>query len=133
MDSIEVRISKARGLITIRVSGHFNEDLLRRIVTRTESHPDFSIDFDVLFDASRLHFDRLEPAHFARFAGMVQDGDHRVAIVAGRDLAYGISRMYEAWTDQRRQRRLRVLRSTEEALRWLGADETAADARPAAR
>lgn len=120
MDSIDVRIDKTRRLIRIGVSGHFNEDFLMRILRQVESHRDFSTELDVLFDASRLSFGRLPAERFVHFANLARDGGHRVAIVASTDLAYGVARMYEGWTDQKRERKLHVFRSTEEALAWLG-------------
>lgn len=127
MDSIEVRIDKTRQLIRIRVCGHFNEEFLERIVRQVEAHREFSTELDVLFDASHLSFGRLPAERFAHFADLARDGGHRVAIVANTDLAYGVSRMYQAWTDQKRKRKLRVFRSAEEALAWLGTDVRADD------
>lgn len=47
-------------------------------------------------------------------------GDARVAMVAGRDFAFGLARMYQSYRSMAPER-FRVFRDRREALSWLGA------------
>jgi hypothetical protein len=51
------------------------------------------------------------------------DDHHKVAIAAPQDLAYGLARMYEAYTGEL-PTELKVFRSKDEALDWLKGENT---------
>ena len=53
-------------------------------------------------------------------------GSSRFAIVVGGGLAYGLSRMYEAFREmeEKSSRKLEIFQRLEDALAWLDSDQT---------
>ena len=82
--------------------------------------PQCDLDFDF---GSMMHMVyRLEP-FYARC-----NAEARMALYAPRDLAFGVSRMYQSLTSDRAGPEVGVFRDREEALAFLGLSETAAAA-----
>lgn len=75
-------------------------------------------------DVSAAALRTVESVTRERYAGT--DEAFRTAVIAPRDQAYGIARMYEAFAEQGPEN-VRVCRTLEEALKWLGLEPGQAD------
>jgi hypothetical protein len=122
--AIVTHFDATSGLVTLKVDGEVDGPMIKEALQHVVDDPDFRRGADMLWDFTnaRSH----DPT-----AGGVQDlamfvvslkekrgAGYRVALVASRDLEYGIARMYQAYAEQI-PATLKVFRSLEEARLWL--------------
>ena len=85
--------------------------------------------FDLLVDLRNSDSSGRTPATLREFAGIVQrhyagqTERPKAAVIAPRDLSYGLARVYEAYSDISTME-LVVFRALDAALEWLGVPDT---------
>ena len=113
---------------TGRVSDEEFVDLYRRMLNDEEYVPGTDELADLRdvesLNLSALALRRVEELTEERYAGT--DASFRTAIVAPRDQAYGIGRMYEVFAEEGPEN-VRVCRDMEDALEWLQIEPDALD------
>jgi hypothetical protein len=77
--------------------------------------------------SARLSFSAVDIREIARFIHERQPEKPlpRLAVVATRDLEFGLARMFETWREDR-STDVRVFRDYDEAVRWAGSPDTSA-------
>ncbi len=133
--TLDSHIDPDRGVITTRVKGRTSaaEVLAHQEVLADD--PAFDPDFHHLFDLTEAETLEISSEQIRSLASVsIFSPSSRRAVVAPRDLLYGLSRMYEGFRDLA-QDRLQIFRSRPEALAWLESepesDETSEErARP---
>ncbi|MFO7893080.1 MAG: STAS/SEC14 domain-containing protein [Longimicrobiales bacterium] len=116
---IESRFDSDRNLLITVAEGRLTADDVRTHQRTLASAPDFHPSADHLFDLSRVtHFD-VDPDRIRDLASVsIFSETSRRAVVAPRDVLFGLSRMYSGYRDVAAEN-LRVFRTLKEALAWL--------------
>src|SRR5262245_11624925 len=97
---IRMIIDRTAGLIRTTASGRVTGDELVTYYHRFRSHPDFRSNLNEIFDLSDVTDAAVDAEDVRRLSGVTEEFTARgvmvrVAIVAPRDLEFGLSRMYE--------------------------------------
>lgn len=122
--SVTMQIDQAAGVIISVVEGDVSAEDVLSAMDEVQAHADFRPSMNVLWDLTDADFiggktDQLRSV----VDGIANRRDkrgtgYRVAIVAPSDVAFGVSRQYEAFAD-RLPFSLRVFREKDEAWQWL--------------
>jgi len=125
---IEHEIDHGRRLVLARVSGTLTPEEMFAYQREVWSRPDVA-GYDELVDMTGVETIAQPSADRMRELARVSSemdvpGASKFAIVAPRDLEYGLGRMYEAFRGFNSQstKQVNVFRTREAALEWLGAD-----------
>ena len=117
------KIFKDIGLAIITSSGPADPEETIAVVTGLQADPDFSMSYDVLWDAR----ERTEPytsdevLKIARHVSSYQgDRPSKRAFVVTKDVNYGMARVYESLRYSKSHVEIEIFKSWEEALTWLG-------------
>lgn len=106
----------------MRASPEADEAALLDYAQRVAADPDVLAGRDELVDLRAVDGARMSSAGLRQLAGVFEAHEKgepgRVAIVASSDLAFGLSRMYQAFRSQSMSE-IRVFRDLDEACRWL--------------
>jgi len=123
---IEHSIDHARRLVLVSVRGTLTDEEIFAYQRAVWSRPDVA-GYDELVDMSDVEHIALPSAERVRqLASLSSDMDTRtpgkLAIVAPKDFEFGLGRMYQAYREMesRSTKQVRVFRSMELALAWLG-------------
>ena len=124
--SITTRIEPEHKLVIHTVSGDFGLVDVQPAWQAMLAHPDFRPDMNVMWDFRGITNlkDQFSSADIQQIASMTVDHlqqrekKYRLALVAERDLLFGFSRMFAAYTGELPMD-LRVFRSLDEARAWL--------------
>jgi hypothetical protein len=124
--AIEHRIDHARRLVLARVRGTLTDEEIFAYQHEVWSRPDVA-GYDELVDMGDVEHIALPSAERVRqLASLSTDMDTpttgKLAIVAPKDFEFGLGRMYQAYREMesRGTKQVRVFRSMELALEWLG-------------
>lgn len=126
---IHYRFDPSLALLVARAAPGSDEEAFFDYARRVAADPAVPAGCNELVDLRALDASRLTSDGLRRLASIFQsnesaDGDPvRVAIVAGSDLAFGLSRMYQAFRGQSRHD-IRVFRRISDACRWLEVPDT---------
>ena len=120
---IRMIIDKTTGVIRTTATGRVIGDDLVAYYHRLRSHPDFRSNLNEIFDLTDVTEANVDAADVRRLSGVTEEFTRRgvtvkVAIVAPRDLEFGLSRMYEMLQDQSLND-VRVFRDRAEAEGWI--------------
>lgn len=123
-------------LLICRVSGVATvegcEDLMRTVISRPQFRSGISVITDETgVDASALTASDIE--QIARLAAQFADPSPvRSAIVAGPDspVRYGLTRMFKAYADMRRNTAIKVFDTLDEAMAWIGETDAPGPSEP---
>jgi hypothetical protein len=122
--TVHTAIDAAAGVITHTVVGDLGIDDVQQAFALRTTLPDFKPGMRVLWDlcqanASRLSTDEIRQIAQRNKSQVKKAGvGYKVAFVAPRDIEYGLSRMFEMFSDETPVQ-IRVFRTTDEARRWL--------------
>lgn len=119
---IRMRFMPARALLVSVAHGRLSYDDLLAHRRHVEASPDYHPDYHLLFDTRRTSAIGISGDAIRSFAGFGQSDQRRfarMAILVGSDLAYGVSRIFQAYTGQHDDRTLRIIRDPAEAWRWI--------------
>jgi len=118
-------IDREAGLVRITVTGRDTAADNERRIREIANDLAWSPGMDVLLDFTGATEVDVAPAEMEAIAMMQAGidaliGDGSLAIVAGRDLIYGLSRMYETIAEAKVSIKIRVFRDLREGEEWLG-------------
>jgi hypothetical protein len=122
--SVQSTVDPNSGVIVHAVSGMLDIDEVVSALERIVNHPLFRPGAHVLWDFSGArsgNLDARELRNLVRQVGERMDGrgeGYKTALVAPRDVDYGLARMYEAYASELPVE-LCVFRSSGEAWDWL--------------
>lgn len=119
---IRMRFLPARALLVSVAHGRLAYEDLLDYRRRVEGSPDYHPGFHQLFDTRPTSIIDISGDALRTFAGFGQSGERRfarVAILVGRDVDYGISRVFQAYAGHHDQNTLRIIRDPVEAWRWI--------------
>lgn len=125
--TVKSTIDPNSGVIVHAVTGTLDLDEVVGALERILNHPLFTPGSDVLWDFSYAitgGLDARELRSLVRRVGERMDGrgeGYKIALVAPRDVDYGLARMYEAYASELPVE-LSVFRSSGEAWDWLLGD-----------
>lgn len=130
--SITFTIHPELGIVVSRFTGRVTDREFIDLYTRLYSDPGYVPGLNELADLRAIEeldvtvsaLRRVEELARERYADA--DADFRTAVVATRDQAYGLARMYEVFAEGGPED-VRVCRSLAEALDWLDLDADAVD------
>lgn len=122
--ALQYEVDVARGIVRVILSG--DADLQSDFeggVAPFVHHPDFRPGMPSLWDATRLRTTEVSGEFLRKLASRNQEvadlrGRARAAIVTSTDLHYGLSRIYQAYTDFPHLE-VAVFRNVQEAEAWL--------------
>lgn len=117
---VEYRFEAERKLLVVTVSGTVTDEDFQ-----DDKFPDLPEGTLELLDLTRAEAARISNAEIRRLAEVDKkrpDRVARMAILADRDVGFGLARMYQTLTSGM-QTVVEVFRSREEALAWLGIDD----------
>ena len=111
------RISRDEGIVRIDFSGNPSSDELHRLVAHLEEMENSERRLYVMIDAEIL-LSTAEVREGADYAKSMNNQPERIAVVAPREISYGISRIFKVFRDSP-VTELRVFRELDEARDWL--------------
>ena len=121
---IETRIDTETGLRTHVLIGRVSLEELKDALGEVYARPDFRPEGDTLCDLRQADLGQFSHAvvkdvvdYVAKHRGAPPGA--RTAVVVGRDLGFGLARMYEQMLVASADVRVMVFRDTEEAMAWL--------------
>jgi hypothetical protein len=119
-----IKIDKDWRMAQVKAWGKVNSHELKDIFIETVEHPDWDAGFSMLCDYNEiLNFDVTSNDIYniiewqESIDAMIGDG--RCAVVADRDLVYGMTRMWQILSSNRSQQ-VCVFRQMNNAITWLG-------------
>jgi len=118
--SIRYEIDTARSAVLVTVEGVVTAEDYFTVDEELRRDPSFRSHFCELIDLTAADLARITSDGVRRIAAHDPDrnANVRTAIVAPRDLEFGIARMFEVLREHRSQ--IAVFRDMDEARRWLG-------------
>ncbi len=120
--AVSYRIDKSLGLIFTTPQGMFTgQDMLTHIKRLTED-PDFDPSYNQLVDLRAVIEFAMSAAELQVITGYrLFNEKSRRAIVADKDITFGMARMYEVFREDAPEE-IKLFRDMAEARRWLGLD-----------
>jgi len=117
---VSVSIDKEKRLAICTAYGVVVNEDGPEIQRQLMAHPDFDPSFSKLLDMTAVTKLEIDAELIRKLAqSTVFHSSSRRAFVAGSDLTYGFSRMFEILLDSRGAGGITVFRTREEALLWL--------------
>jgi hypothetical protein len=121
------RIDKQNQLVVIQAEGVLTRNNFEEVRRQLMSDPDFDPQFSLLADCSAVTHVDLTAGEVRALADMSPfDLTARRAIVAKKDVVYGLARMFEIVRSLRGDQHIHVFRNCNEALAWLFIKDQAA-------
>jgi len=123
--SVHTTINKEQNLVLHTITEYMDMSLLVETISTTLKNPQYQAGMDALWhfhDIKKMNLSSEELMFVAEFATKNIDtsGKHyRLALVAEEDLAYGLSRVYEAWSSERPVT-INNFRELDDAMKWIG-------------
>lgn len=125
---ITTSIDTETGLRTHVLIGAVSLEELKDALREVYERPDFRPEADTLCDLCQADLGQFSHAavkgivdYVAKHRGAPPGA--RTAVVVGRDLGFGLARMYEQMLMASTNLRVRVFRDMDEAMAWLEGDE----------
>ena len=120
---MNIRIDNQLKISFVDIGTATDTSALKKSVTALLAHPDHVDKMDSIFDLSNAEFntvnqsDMQEYAHW--LAPFIPRIAERTAIVAKRDLEFGLARMWMVHSDGVATQQRNVFRNIESAIKWL--------------
>ena len=124
---METKIDAETGLRTHVLTGGVSQEEVEDALREVYSRPDFVPDADTLCDLREADLGQLSHTIIKSIASYVAknrgaESGARTAIVVGRDLTFGLARMYEQMLEASSDVSVMVFRDMDEAMAWLEAE-----------
>lgn len=121
---MEYEVHQRDGFVEVVTRGDGDVAVFQRYLDEVLALKEWRPGTPSLNDHSGLNAGPLTVNEIKAIAGMViaardKLGPKRLAVVAARDLEYGLARMWEVFVEGNWDGTARVFRSREEAVRWL--------------
>lgn len=128
-ERVTYRLDRSKGLLETRCVGPVNLPDVMEHFARLRADPDLPEQLDVLLDLTEMtsvpEAGQLRQVAYA-VAGLAATLRLRaIAVVASRDVLFGMSRVFGAFIDEQLER-VRVFRAVDDARRWLACPEPVA-------
>lgn len=117
--TLQMTIDNDQGTIFFKRTGEMNPDELKKCIKNFKSNPDFSEVNKVLYDVSSTEFSYITCVDIRSYALNYKaylDGI-KVAVIASGDVSFGLSRMFEAFSNNEN---ILITKTMSEAMAWLG-------------
>lgn len=129
---MEFEVSFQDGIFTVVTRGDAELMRFRELLDQTFAHEEWQPGSLVLHDHSELNGGPLKVDDIRRIAGFCADsseqfGLSRLAVVAVRDVEFGLARMWGAFMEGRWSVTAQAFRSVDEGKRWLLRPDLASD------
>lgn len=126
---MSIHVDGTAGVVTITLQGELAWHDLAAAFDQVLDHADFAPGMNTLWDLRSARMHALSAADVRRIvahAGRRRErrGRGRVAIVAERDIDYGMSRMFELFAAEQLPTPVMVFRDVEDAKRWFESPPT---------
>lgn len=123
---MDYRIELGDGFLVCTTSGTAAVVDFRRMLDELLAHPEWTPGTSMLHDHSVLDAGPLTVSEIKRIAELCAErsdkiGSGKCAIVVGRDLEFGLARMWAVYVEGRWDAEASVFRSKDEAQDWLSA------------
>lgn len=121
---IDYRFDASRSLLIVNAHGAVADEVMIEFARKLAADTAVPTDCQKYVDLCGLEESTVSPAVIRRAAEVLSSsgassGSGRIAMIAGRDFAYGLARMYQSYRSLDPER-FRVFRDPSEALEWLG-------------
>lgn len=122
--SVNTMINKEQNLILHTVTEYLDMSLLVETISNTLINSDYQPGMNAIWhfhDIKKMNLSSEDLMFVAEFAGknIDKNGKHyRLALVAEEDLAFGLTRVYEAWSSGRPVT-INNFRDLDDALKWV--------------
>ncbi len=107
----------------VELHGSLQRADIERAILALLAHPAYVGGMNELWDFRNAHIARIQASDLmalARFVALhLERLGKRTAIVVGRDVDYGVARMWEGYAEQAAPQERRVFRDRDEAMAWL--------------
>jgi hypothetical protein len=114
------RIDRQNQLVVIHAEGVLTRKNFEEVRQQMMSDPDFDPQFSMLADCSAVTYVDLTAGEIRALADVSPFNlTARRAIVARKDVVYGLARMFEIVRSLRGDQYIRVFRNRNEAVSWL--------------
>jgi hypothetical protein len=128
MCPLDYDIDEDQGVVCLRGSGEVTNDDMQNMPTRVAADPRLRNGMLSLTDLSNITEYKVTTAGIERYMSTLEStrevrGQSRAAIVAPRDLHFGMARVLELKSEGRGLLQFKVFRNREEACEWLGIDD----------
>lgn len=120
--SIQIRFLPQRKIAVSVVRGVLSHEDLIEHRRRVANYPCYDPSYNLMFDTRRAEAFTLTGDQIRSFADFAQPGQPRfarIAIVVSEDLAYGLARIFQAYTGRHNEQSLRTFREARGAWTWL--------------
>ena len=121
---MEYRIDSRDKYILVTISGVADPDVYEQSLEEIFNHPDWRPGHSYIFDHSLLDASKMTKADIERIGEIARvrrskHGVKRSAVVAPKDVEYGIVRMWMVYAEDETQIPTNVFRTIDEAVAWL--------------
>jgi hypothetical protein len=128
-DEMEYRIRIDAGLpyLLIELTGDFDVRALEKCYREFLSHPSWKTGMDILWDCRRCSLVSLAESDMRIIGKMTEKyrdarGAGKAAWVVGKDVDFGLSRMFEIINEEKVVFQFRVFRSLAQARDWIASE-----------
>ena len=106
------------------VIGELTKDAVTQAFSESLMHPDFSENMNVIWDMTKADLNALSADHLIGIVDHIsthiksRGSDYKIAIVAPKDINFGISRMFKSYGGEL-PISINILRNIDEAFNWI--------------
>ena len=120
----EISFRKETGYFIIKTRGDTTPDDIEASLLQVFTSPDWSNGKNILYDNRLENLDKLSSDDVQRISlKFTQFNDKlansKIALVMSKDVAYGLARMWENYTETTATFKTNIFRSIENALQWI--------------
>jgi hypothetical protein len=120
----EINVDLPRNVAYIRITGSATSQAILDAFDQAVSHPDYREGMGRLWDFTRVDLSGLESAtiqSMAKYSTRFPPGirDVKVAFVVTENMEYGLTRMFQAYSEAFADTSVRVFRTMELAESWM--------------
>ena len=124
---ISTEINKKKNIRSHIVIGVIDISELTEYLKEIYNSSDFDLEMNVFWDLQEADFSCISTENVSSFMGYVSKqwgtgGKSKAALVVSRDLAYGMSRMYQTLMDGATSSEIAVFRDKDKAKEWIEAE-----------
>jgi uncharacterized protein (DUF2164 family) len=117
-------INKEENLRIHKIKGELTLEILLRELGNIYSNQEFREDMNSLWDIREAEVNSFSAEHVEKVKDLVTNhwgtsGKSKSALVVSKDIAFGLSRMYEVFIEQDTKSRVMVFRDYEKAKAWV--------------
>jgi len=126
--TISSKIDPEHNIIIRTASGELSADDIRNAFNATLEHTDFRKEMNVIWDLEHADLSKIAADDLIKIVELIskasnqRGSDYKIAIVASKDLTFGLSRMFEGYGVEL-PTSIMVYRDLESAYHWINSQE----------